>query len=66
MKIAPSTFAPAGMAALAIAFIVVMALTLVWPKSPGNNSTGYSSDGTAVQSDTISPQTAAKDGASTK
>ena len=49
------------MALLGIAFVLVMALALVWPKSPGNTTKGYTEDGTAVQSDTISPQTAAKD-----
>jgi hypothetical protein len=61
MKVAPTTKAPVGMALLGIAFVLVMALALVWPKSPGNTTKGYTEDGTAVQSDTISPQTAAKD-----
>lgn len=61
MKVAPATKAPVGMALLGIAFVMVMALAFIWPKSPGDKTKGYTDDGIAVQSDTISPQAAAKD-----
>lgn len=50
-----------SMAFLFVSFLLVMALFMFWPRSTGNVSSGYTSDGTAVQSDTISPKTAASD-----
>lgn len=55
MKPAIDNQANISMAALFTAFIIVIGLFMVWPRSAGNTSAGYS-DGTPVQSDTISPQ----------
>ena len=55
-----------SMAFLFFSFLFVMALFMFWPKSAGNVSEGYTPDGTAVQSDTISPKTAAKDATTTR
>lgn len=63
MKVANDSRAPVGITFLAIAFVVVMALVIVWPRSTGDRTTGYSS-GEAVQSDTVNvlnPVTSPKD-----
>ncbi|HIA52579.1 MAG TPA: hypothetical protein EYN91_10895 [Candidatus Melainabacteria bacterium] len=61
MKTAIDNQANVSMALLFASFILVLSLFVFWPRSAGNPTTGYSSDGEAVQSDTISPQTRAKD-----
>jgi len=61
MKVATDTKAPLGMTLLGVAFVLVMALAFIWPKAPGDKTAGYVEDGTSVQSDTISPKTAAKE-----
>lgn len=53
MKVANDSKAPLGMALMAVAFVLVMSLALLWPRSPGNKTTGYSENGEAVQSDTV-------------
>lgn len=64
MKVANDSRAPLGMILMSVAFIFVMALAVLWPKSPDNPTKGYSEDGTAVQSDTVdvlNPRTSPKD-----
>jgi len=65
MKVANDSRAPFGMTILAVAFVLVMAIVVVWPRLPnnGDQNTGYAS-GEAVQSDTVNvlnPVTSPKD-----
>lgn len=55
MKVANDSQAPLGMALMGVAFVVVMALAVLWPRTPADQSTGYSNDGEPVQSDTVKP-----------
>ncbi len=53
MKAGVDNQANVSMTILFVFFIVIMGLFIFWPKSPGNQTSGYTPDGTAVQSDTI-------------
>jgi hypothetical protein len=66
MKAAIDNKANMSMAFLFASFLFVMALFVFWPKATGNPTNGYTPDGTAVQSDTISPKTAAGDASTTR
>jgi hypothetical protein len=61
MKTAVDNQANVSMALLFASFILVLSLFVFWPRSAGNNTHGYTSDGTAVQSDTLSPHAQLKD-----
>jgi hypothetical protein len=66
MKVAVDNKANMSMAFLFASFFLVMALFIFWPRSTGDSTMGYTPDGTAVQSDTISPKTAATDASTTR